>query len=155
MSARSWIRARDPGLATLRRAGRGAIVMPALFALGDVVIGDAAVATFAAFVLVANGSPYTYAGRVAIRLSRESGPLAGRLDFAAPVAVTPRFTPRLLTALFRGTIDRTPGVLAGHALDRLEVRCDRPLPLQADGEDLGDVEEAVFEAEPDVLTVVG
>src|SRR5438445_613356 len=39
-------------------------------------------------------------------------------------------------------------------VDRLEVRCDRPLPLQADGEDLGDVTEAVFEAEREVLSVL-
>jgi hypothetical protein len=30
----------------------------------------------------------------------------------------------------------------------------RPLPLQADGEDLGDVEAAVFEAERDAVSVV-
>ena len=41
--------------------------------------------------------------------------------------------------LFRGTLADDPDVLAGHDLDSFEVRCDRPLPLQADGEDLGDV----------------
>jgi uncharacterized membrane protein YccC len=45
----SWLRRHDPGLGALRRAGRTAIVMPALFALGDKVIGDATLATFAAF----------------------------------------------------------------------------------------------------------
>src|SRR6266446_1820971 len=44
-----WLRQRDPDFAALRRAGRTAIVMPAMFALGDKVIGDAALATFAAF----------------------------------------------------------------------------------------------------------
>jgi hypothetical protein len=29
-----WIAGRDPGFSALRRAGRAAIVMPALFALG-------------------------------------------------------------------------------------------------------------------------
>jgi len=48
-----------------------------------------------------------------------------------------------------------PGVLSGAGLDRLEARCDEPLPLEADGEDLGDVTEALFEAEPDALTVLG
>jgi hypothetical protein len=41
-----------------------------------------------------------------------------------------------------------------HDADRLEVVCDGPLPLQVDGEDLGDVEEAVFEAERDAVTVL-
>jgi len=32
--------------------------------------------------------------------------------------------------------------------------CDAPLPLQVDGEDLGDVGEAHFEAERDALQVL-
>jgi diacylglycerol kinase family enzyme len=32
--------------------------------------------------------------------------------------------------------------------------CDEPMPLQVDGEDLGDVERAVFEAERDAVTVL-
>ena len=47
-----------------------------------------------------------------------------------------------------------PGVLTLHDADRLVVRCDEPLPLQADGEDLGDVTEAVFEAERDAIDVL-
>jgi hypothetical protein len=48
-----------------------------------------------------------------------------------------------------------PGdVVYVHDADRLEVVCDEPLPLQADGEDLGDVELAVFEAERDAVTVL-
>ena len=45
----SWLRARDAGLAALRRATRTAIVMPLLFALGTQVLHNANVATFAAF----------------------------------------------------------------------------------------------------------
>jgi uncharacterized membrane protein YccC len=40
---------RDPGLASLRSATRAAIVMPAVFAFADKVIGDPQLATFAAF----------------------------------------------------------------------------------------------------------
>jgi uncharacterized membrane protein YccC len=43
-----WLGKRDRDLAALRRAGRAAIVMPAMFALGDEVIGIPALATFAA-----------------------------------------------------------------------------------------------------------
>jgi diacylglycerol kinase family enzyme len=39
-------------------------------------------------------------------------------------------------------------------MDEFEVECDIPLPLQVDGEDLGDVEEARFEAERDALRVI-
>jgi hypothetical protein len=45
-------------------------------------------------------------------------------------------------------------VVAGHDLDAFSVRCDRPLPLQADGEDLGDVTEASFTAERNALEVL-
>jgi diacylglycerol kinase family enzyme len=41
-----------------------------------------------------------------------------------------------------------------HDADRIEIRCDAPTPLQVDGEDLGDVEEAVLEAERDAVRVL-
>ena len=44
-------------------------------------------------------------------------------------------------------------MLYGHDVDRIEVVCDRPMPLHADGEDLGDVESAVFEAERGAVSV--
>jgi hypothetical protein len=43
--------------------------------------------------------------------------------------------------------------LYGHDLDRVEIVCDVPTALHADGEDLGDVEEAVFEAERGAVSV--
>jgi hypothetical protein len=49
MTGLQWLRSRDAGLAALRRAGRAAIVMPAMLALSEKVIDDATVATFAAF----------------------------------------------------------------------------------------------------------
>jgi diacylglycerol kinase family enzyme len=45
-------------------------------------------------------------------------------------------------------------VASGHDLDRIVVRCDQPLALQADGEDLGDVVEATFEARRDAVSVL-
>jgi uncharacterized membrane protein YccC len=45
----TWLRERDRGLSALRRAGRAALIMPALFAIGDKVIGNPGLATFAAF----------------------------------------------------------------------------------------------------------
>ncbi|MFF8024528.1 FUSC family protein [Streptomyces sp. NPDC007896] len=48
-SVASWLRDRDPELAATRRAGRTALVMPALFALCSQVIGSPTMATFAAF----------------------------------------------------------------------------------------------------------
>jgi uncharacterized membrane protein YccC len=48
-SARDWLRTHDPGYAALRRAARAALVMPTMFAIGDKVIADPVIATFAAF----------------------------------------------------------------------------------------------------------
>ena len=56
-------------------------------------------------------------------------------------------------AVGRG-LEGAKGVIALHDVDRVRVVCDEPLPLQADGEDLGDVDEAVFEAERDAVAVL-
>jgi len=44
-----WLRSHDRGFAALRRATRAALIMPALFALAGPVLGNPAMATFAAF----------------------------------------------------------------------------------------------------------
>jgi uncharacterized membrane protein YccC len=44
-----WLRQHDPGYGALRRAARTALIMPAMFAIGDKVIGNPILATFAAF----------------------------------------------------------------------------------------------------------
>jgi diacylglycerol kinase family enzyme len=107
----------------------------------------------AAFVFVANGHPYTYAGPLPFTLLRDAQFELG-LDFVAPREVRPRHVPRLVVDMFRGRSAHDPAVLAGHDLDSFAVRCDRPLPLQADGEDLGDVTRAEFAAERGALTVL-
>jgi diacylglycerol kinase family enzyme len=106
----------------------------------------------AAFVLVGNSDPYTYAGPFALHITPTARFELG-LDFAAPTRMRPRDLPGLIAYAFRGR-GRPEIVLTGHDCDRIEVRCDRPLPLQADGEDLGDVETAVFEAERDAVSVL-
>jgi diacylglycerol kinase family enzyme len=105
----------------------------------------------AAFVLVANVNPYSFLKTVAIKASPEAAFEAG-LDFLAPASLTPRTLPPLLLALATGRPARN--ALRGHDLDRIAVRSDYPMPLHADGEDLGDVTEAVFEAERGSVTVL-
>lgn len=105
----------------------------------------------AAFVLVANVNPYSFLKSLAVQASPEAVFEAG-LDFLAPVSVTPRTLPPLLLALATGR--RARNALRGHDLDRIVVHADRPMPLQADGEDLGDVTEAVFEAERASVSVL-
>jgi hypothetical protein len=72
-----WLSQRDRGFVALRRAARAAIIMPALFALGDKVIGNPQVATFAAF------------GSFAMLLLTDfGGPMTERLQAQAALAVT-------------------------------------------------------------------
>jgi len=72
-----WLGQRDRDFAALRRATRTAIIMPAMFALGEEVIGNSQLATFAAF------------GSFAMLLLVDfGGPMAERLQAQAALAVT-------------------------------------------------------------------
>jgi hypothetical protein len=62
------MREHDPGYGALRRAARAALVMPAMFAIGDRVIGNPAVATFAAFGSFAMLLLVDFAGEMQDRL---------------------------------------------------------------------------------------
>lgn len=105
----------------------------------------------AAFALVANGDPYTYLARLPLRFAPEAR-FEGGLDLVAPRRVRARSLPRLTAAAVLGR--KAPGVLYRHDVDRIEIRSASPQPLQVDGEDLGDVEEAVFESEREAVTVL-
>jgi diacylglycerol kinase family enzyme len=108
----------------------------------------------AAFALVANCNPYTYFGPVPLRFAPEARFELG-LDLVAPQEVRPRAVPRFLAygLLGRGPA-RAQDVLYVHDADRLTIRCSQPMPLQVDGEDLGDVEEAILEAERGAVAVL-
>jgi diacylglycerol kinase family enzyme len=105
----------------------------------------------AAFAMVANCSPYTYAGPLGLRFAPEAT-FEGGLDVVAPVEVRPFAVPLLAMRAFGSR--RGGEVLLGHDLDRILIHCDRPLPAQVDGEDIGDVEAAEIVAERDTLTVL-
>ena len=105
----------------------------------------------AAFALVANSDPYSYAGKIPLRLPRGARFEAG-LDLLAPRAFRPRDIPGALRYLLTGRT-RIPLVTL-HDQDRIEIRSFAPMPLQVDGEDLGDVSEVVLEAERDAVDVL-
>lgn len=105
----------------------------------------------AAFALVANGGPYTYLARLPLRVAPKARFEDG-LEVVAPRRVRPRAIPQLTAAALLGR--RARDVIYKHDLDRIEIRCHVPLPLQVDGEDLGDVDVAVFECERGALTVL-
>jgi diacylglycerol kinase family enzyme len=107
----------------------------------------------AAFALVANTDPYTYAGRIPLHAAPGAS-FEGGLDLAAPVEVGLARLPLLLGAFARPDRVHPEWILRGHDLDEVRLEADAPTPLQADGEDLGDVTAATFTAERDALRVL-
>jgi diacylglycerol kinase (ATP) len=106
----------------------------------------------AAAAFVANGRPYTYARRLPLPIACEARFDRG-LDLIAPVEVAPLTLPLVAARVLSGHVSGRR-FLRKHDLDRIVTVCDVPLPLHADGEDLGDVEQAVFEADRDAVSVL-
>lgn len=107
----------------------------------------------AAFALAANCDPYTYAGGIPLHVAPAARFELG-LDLVAPRCVTPLRVPRFVRYAVTGRGQRQArDVIYVHDAERLDVACDEPLPLQADGEDLGDVVEVALEAERDAVSV--
>ncbi|MFN8224562.1 MAG: diacylglycerol kinase family protein [Gaiellales bacterium] len=101
----------------------------------------------AAFAMAANCSPYTYAGRVGLKLAPGAS-FDGGIDIVAPERVL------VLPVLGWWALGRGRRHVRAHDADRVEARCDHSLPLQVDGEDIGDHDHVVFEAERDAVTVL-
>jgi diacylglycerol kinase family enzyme len=107
-----------------------------------------------AFALVANCDPYSYLGRLPLHIAPEASFDLG-LDLIAPRALRAGLFPQVARWLLTGSGQTTsPHVLYIHDADQLAIECDGPTPLQVDGEDVGDVTEARFEAEREALDVL-
>jgi diacylglycerol kinase family enzyme len=107
-----------------------------------------------ASALVANGDPYSFVGRIPLRIA-PAARFEGGLDLVAPRRLHARLLPQVAWWVLAGRgQQRSPHVLYVHDADELRVVCDVPTPLQTDGEDLGDVTEATFEAERAALQVL-
>ena len=103
----------------------------------------------AAFLMVANNDPYTYLGRMPVHVAPEARFEHG-LSALAPRQTSPLSVVRLLAYVLSGRGGSSTLV----DVDTIRARTDYPLPLQTDGEDLGDVTNAVFEAERDAIRVL-
>ncbi len=108
--------------------------------------------------IVQNATPYTYFGERPVEMgegaSLTSGDLAGIvLERASPIDV-PTVVWRALSR--RARLSRHRRVTPFSKLDGLRVRSrdDRPLPLQVDGDYIGEVDEAVFGVRPEGISVV-
>ncbi|MDX6538831.1 MAG: hypothetical protein QOI71_441 [Gaiellales bacterium] len=97
-------------------------------------------------IFVANVHPWSYVGPFALKLAPRAT-FEGGLDVVIPSDMRLRHLPRYATQLLvtGSQAYRTDRLLAYlHDVDAVRVVCSRPLPLHADGDDLGDVEEALF-----------
>jgi diacylglycerol kinase family enzyme len=107
-----------------------------------------------AWALISKGPVYTYAGPIPVRVARTARFELG-LDLVAPRAIRARSFPRLMGYALTGRGQQhASDIVYVHDADRLELRADRPLPLQADGEDLGDEREVLLEAERNAVAVL-
>jgi diacylglycerol kinase family enzyme len=111
-----------------------------------------------ASVFVQNAQPYTYFRKRPITLSPgaalDSGDLSAVVLGRANAADLPTMAYRLLSK--RAQVGRHRQAHAFDGLDGLVVRsCDeRPVPVQVDGDYIGEHEEAVFSVSPGVLRVL-
>jgi diacylglycerol kinase family enzyme len=109
-------------------------------------------------VIVQNATPYTYFGDRPVEMGEgaalDSGDLAGViLDRATPIDV-PTIITRALSRHFRVSRHRHVHPFSGVQRLRVRTRDERPLPLQVDGDYIGEAEEAVFGVQPNGIAVV-
>jgi diacylglycerol kinase family enzyme len=109
-------------------------------------------------VIVQNGDPYTFFGNRPVHIGEgttlDSGVLSGVvLERASPIDI-PTIVWRALSR--RAQLGRHRRVTAFSDLDALQVRSldERPLPLQVDGDYIGEADAAKFSVRPAGLLVV-
>jgi diacylglycerol kinase family enzyme len=108
--------------------------------------------------IVQNAAPYTYFGSRPVEMAEgatlTSGDLAGLVLERARPTVVPTIIWRALST--RSRVVRHRQIHAFTAVRELSVRSldDRPLPVQVDGDYIGDMHEAAFGVIPRGITVV-
>lgn len=107
------------------------------------------------FLAIAQKSnPYTYLGPRPLRLCPQAN-LEGGLDLLAMDTLRVGFVLRVIASAFgSGRHLRSRHVLHLHDQNLVEVTCDEPLPVQADGEYVGDRDRVLLEVVPDALSLL-
>jgi diacylglycerol kinase family enzyme len=107
------------------------------------------------FVAIAqNADPYTYLGPRPMRLCPKAD-FDGGLDLMALDSLGVGLVLRVIASAFgSGRHTRSRHVLYLHDQPRIEVTCDEPLPVQADGEYMGDRDRVILEAAPEALSLL-
>ncbi len=109
-------------------------------------------------VIVQNATPYTFFGNRPVEMGEgaalDSGDLAGVvLDRARPIDA-PTIIARALSKNLRLSRHRHVHPFAGVQTLVVRSRDERPLPLQVDGDYIGESDEAVFGVRPNGIAVV-
>lgn len=92
----------------------------------------------AATVFVANCSPWSFAGPVPLDVAPDAS-FEGGFDLVIVESVEARSAPGRIASLLRKKADDGgDGVQRLHDLEQATVRCERPVPVQVDGELLGE-----------------
>jgi diacylglycerol kinase family enzyme len=109
----------------------------------------------AATVFVANCSPWSFAGPVPLDVAPDAS-FEGGFDLVAVESVEARLAPGRIAALLRGNKNRSDdgGVRRLHDLEQATVRCERPLPVQVDGELLGEFDVIELGVVPDAARLL-
>ncbi|HUZ83600.1 MAG TPA: diacylglycerol kinase family protein [Mycobacteriales bacterium] len=103
--------------------------------------------------IVSNTSPWTYLGRRPVILSPGASFETG-LDLMALRRLRTTTTLRTVAAMFGERGPRGRAILARHDEAEISLTAARPLPLQVDGDYLGECEQVRFRAVPNALRVV-
>ena len=109
-------------------------------------------------VIVQNATPYTFFGDRPVEMGEgaalNSGDLAGVvLDRATPIDI-PTVITRALSRHFRVSRHRHVHAFRGVHELRVRSRDERALPLQVDGDYIGEAKEALFGVRPNGIAVV-
>ena len=108
----------------------------------------------AATLFVANCSPWSFAGPVPLDVAPDAS-FDGGFDLVAVESIEPRSAPGRLAALLRRNHDdEDDGVERLHNLERATIRCDRPLPVQVDGELIGELDTIELSIVPDAARLL-
>jgi len=110
-------------------------------------------------VVAQNSDPFTFFGKRPIRVCEGAGLHTGSLGVAVLKKATPLEMPTLIPRLFSGraaTVSKHRQIepFTNVAEAAVESADGRPLPVQVDGDYIGEHEEAVFSGSPGVLRVL-
>jgi diacylglycerol kinase family enzyme len=108
------------------------------------------------YVAIANQHPYTYFGRIPVRVAPRAG-FDSALDVVAARELRSRDLWRLIVYSLISPRHARGGnrrIAYLHDLSQFHVECDAPVPMQLDGEYIGAVQRADVSYQPDAISVV-